>query len=368
MPPAAQEPNHVHPQNANQRGRGRSSRGNKSRAVHSEDASHKATTSNLKNKSKKPRRPNQTVAPGSNVNGAPMDGPALNFAEVNGMENPQFEISGQEMLWDGLDDNLNPGIAHNQSYPVNASQEDDTTDMQQPKKRGPKKRNNRPKTQGDVEQTFGADMNPLHQAVFAPTNTPTKQGTRSSRTPDPTRTREMKAAQSAAKKSSPLEAPASTATPIKLYAGPTFHASPAPSSLPLPKLYSKSAPPPDSGLATKPKTSNELSEDSSGSAQEESPTMKNSLRVEAAQPREPSPLDVFFKADREEKARRATSQGSGTPSATGPFNATGARNGSGTHFPNLFAQSARAHSRHPTGGSIFPMELEGGDLPKTPNE
>ena len=104
------------------------------------------------------------------------------------------------------------------------------------------------------------------------------------------------------------EPPAPSATPLKqntqMYAGPTFHASPAPSSLPIPKFLAKSA-----SLGDQLPTVHSLSLDEDSSQESssgnggESPTLRSSLRAEGSQIREPSPLDIFFKADREEKAR-----------------------------------------------------------------
>jgi hypothetical protein len=155
----------------------------------------------------------------------------------------------------------------------------------------------------------------------------------------------------------PISTPSAAA-----YAGPTFHASPAPSALPIPSFYSKSVPdsPGIKGLPTQKEAS------SSGV---DSPTPL-SVKIATTQPqREESPLDFFFKADREEKARaRSASSLHGTPSESGPFpppsdsplskhdNAsTGSQSGTrGTHF---------------SGGStsaLFAMELDGTNSPGKP--
>ena len=98
-----------------------------------------------------------------------------------------------------------------------------------------------------------------------------------------------------------------SATPLKqatqMYAGPTFHASPAPSSLPIPKFLSKSMPADQLPTLSSVTSDEESSQESSVGKGGESPTFRNSLKAEGAQVREPSPLDIFFKADREEKAR-----------------------------------------------------------------
>ena len=93
-----------------------------------------------------------------------------------------------------------------------------------------------------------------------------------------------------------------TVTPVKpAYAGPTFHASPAASALPMPKFLSKSVPDPNAeqGLQSLLETEEALDRNEvqvNGSQQ-------NTLSTQAVQ----SPLEIFFRADREEKARRVVS-------------------------------------------------------------
>jgi len=111
--------------------------------------------------------------------------------------------------------------------------------------------------------------------------------------------------------------PAHLATPSKAaYAGPTFHASPAPSSLPVPKFFSKSVPGigQEAGLQAKMEQEADRPGSSSGS--------DNGLHVPTARDVPQSPLDLFFKADREERAKRqsnttlnviSTPSRSGTP-------------------------------------------------------
>lgn len=86
-------------------------------------------------------------------------------------------------------------------------------------------------------------------------------------------------------------------TPSKAaYAGPTFNASPAPSSLPIPKLLSKSAPDGAVGAqATKESPPPEQPEQMLGRG--------NSYINDHSRVTGNSPLDIFFRADREEKAR-----------------------------------------------------------------
>ncbi|OKL62378.1 hypothetical protein UA08_02639 [Talaromyces atroroseus] len=73
------------------------------------------------------------------------------------------------------------------------------------------------------------------------------------------------------------------------YAGPTFHASPAPSALPMPTFFSKSVP--DSGLSTSLELENELDEESALTLTPSKPKATNT-RIN----HEPTPLDFLFKA------------------------------------------------------------------------
>lgn len=149
-------------------------------------------------------------------------------------------------------------------------------------------------------------------------------------------------------------------TPSEAYAGPTFHASPAPSSLPMPKFFSKSVPDINKakGLATM--MANEAAEsDLSPESSEGSPSQEKAERSNQ-QPREESPLDIFFKADREEKAR-ARQGSSESPYLREILNSQAAR----TLRPATGSPSpVRHHSRHDTGSStngLFPLELEDGN-------
>jgi Proline-rich nuclear receptor coactivator motif len=73
------------------------------------------------------------------------------------------------------------------------------------------------------------------------------------------------------------------------YAGPTFHASPAPSALPMPTFFSKSVP--DSGLSASLELENESDEESASELTPSKPKVANP-RIN----HEPSPLDFLFKA------------------------------------------------------------------------
>ena len=141
---------------------------------------------------------------------------------------------------------------------------------------------------------------------------------------------------------------ASNITPTKAYAGPTFHASPAASSLPMPKFYSKSVP-----NEKKPETlglvlDQEVPDSSSGG--EESPSLENIKPVLSSATREESPLDIFFRADREAKRRTGSAPNipsrksfQSNPSTLGPS-------------PHALSQS---RSRPTSVGGVFSLEMDG---------
>ncbi|KKY18589.1 putative proteophosphoglycan 5 [Diplodia seriata] len=140
------------------------------------------------------------------------------------------------------------------------------------------------------------------------------------------------------------------ATPAKdsAYAGPAFHASPAASSLPMPKFFSKSVPA-NNAPATM-QTRLEQESDSSGTSEKsESPPLAGATpvnRILARPQAEQSPLDLFFKADREEKARKASLLSTATPPGKSPAPA-----------------NARNHMRHASNNNkhgMFNMEMDSG--------
>ncbi|KAL8700779.1 MAG: hypothetical protein Q9201_005260 [Fulgogasparrea decipioides] len=145
-------------------------------------------------------------------------------------------------------------------------------------------------------------------------------------------------------------------TPMQYYAGPTFHASPAASSLPMPKFFSKSVPEVNK-VPSMQTMMNETGETSSDQS-EDSPTLAIVKRVGEQPSREESPLDIFFKADREQKERQRKEQ---EVDSVGQDPAILA--------PNF--DPPRHHSRHSTNGSmgaLFPMELENKESIKTSHE
>ncbi|KAI9786920.1 MAG: hypothetical protein M1839_005151 [Geoglossum umbratile] len=98
-------------------------------------------------------------------------------------------------------------------------------------------------------------------------------------------------------RNTPLTPSKASNTPSKTaYAGPTFHASPAPSALPLPSFFSKSLPHSGNSLqAMLEREGSDKSEDSSSRGSPAPPAQRQII--------EESPLDIFFRADKEEKAR-----------------------------------------------------------------
>ncbi len=134
-----------------------------------------------------------------------------------------------------------------------------------------------------------------------------------------------------------------SATPVKIqgaYAGPTFHASPAPSALPIPKFLSRSVP---AKTRTGPPTP--PPEDSSDSANSPSPPIASPSRAPIAHSarHQDSPLDLLFNADKAERAKNIH----GSPPSAG------------------FASPANAirppHFKHDSFTSlngVFPIELD----------
>lgn len=135
----------------------------------------------------------------------------------------------------------------------------------------------------------------------------------------------------------------SSATPAKAqgaYAGPTFHASPAPSALPIPKFLSKSVP---AKTRAGPPTPPDVDSDS---ASIPSPSPSPSRAPIPVPPRhQDSPLDMFFKADRAEKARNAN----GSPASVAFSPVPASINGQKHHFK---------HDSQSSLNAMFPIELD----------
>lgn len=134
---------------------------------------------------------------------------------------------------------------------------------------------------------------------------------------------------------------AHTSTPVKqtAYAGPTFHASPAPSSLPIPRFFSKSVPNAASGSGLQARL------DASPSRVPPSPSPHSGVVTPVR--REESPLDLLFNAHRAEQAKQNTD----SPRASS------------------LAPEPRYTGRHaqpqPSGKELFMMELDGSGEPST---
>ena len=126
------------------------------------------------------------------------------------------------------------------------------------------------------------------------------------------------------------------ATPFKeqAYAGPTFQASPAPSSLPVPKFFSRSVPNVAAHQSLEARMAGDKAEHSSPESDTATPPPRATQQ---------SPLDIFFNADRAEREKRMLSP---ETAARPPPPATEPR--------NPFQQS---------GKGIFLRELDGDDGP-----
>lgn len=122
------------------------------------------------------------------------------------------------------------------------------------------------------------------------------------------------------------------------YAGPTFHASPAPSALPMPSFFSKSVP--DSGLSTSLELDNELDEESAPELTPSKPKA-SAVRID----HEPSPLDFLFKAAIDARAKSQQS-----PEAVSKSTVSSSTD-----------VSSAGQRQEPSSNGIFPLELDGSD-------
>ena len=132
-----------------------------------------------------------------------------------------------------------------------------------------------------------------------------------------------------------------TPTAIAAYAGPTFHASPAPSALPLPSFYSKSVPDSPSTLAAKANND----QDSSSAASGDSPPFA------AAGLANSNLLDTLFSSGKDENERARSAQ-----SDVGPFRPPTDSPANGMVTPN---QRPPMRSNHGSSSSLFKMEMDG---------
>lgn len=151
----------------------------------------------------------------------------------------------------------------------------------------------------------------------------------------------------------PMGSPISHATPIKAaYAGPTFHQSPAASSLPVPKFFSKSVPAPGPDAGFQARLDKELSKPAS-------PSPLEGTTPAPPLSRERSPLDIFFDKDREERSKRPGSSA-----------LRDVQNADGTEQVRQFSQQEnspfiqnRKVSPPDTSKGLFDLELDGSQSP-----
>ncbi|KAF3479802.1 uncharacterized protein GIQ15_06778 [Arthroderma uncinatum] len=129
------------------------------------------------------------------------------------------------------------------------------------------------------------------------------------------------------------------------YAGPTFHASPAPSALPIPSFFSKSVP------ETDYPTSDDLQDDSPDSDPgNTTPTKANNTLLAQQEAGTASPLDFLFKAARQARTTNPLSELEDSRASTPP-----SRN----------VMRSQQHEGQANSG-LFPLELEGSDARSSP--
>ena len=148
----------------------------------------------------------------------------------------------------------------------------------------------------------------------------------------------------------PISTPSTAA-----YAGATFHASPAPSALPIPSFYSKSVPESPGMKGLKMKDAPLSNSPTPPVPASNIPGPQNSQIAWGE-----SPLDLFFKADREEKARaKSASSSQNAVTATGPFNPPLQSPRVSQTPPATSSQSHARRSSKASPSAMFVMELDG---------
>jgi hypothetical protein len=160
--------------------------------------------------------------------------------------------------------------------------------------------------------------------------------------------------------------PTITMTPSKpAYAGPTFHASPAASALPVPKFFSKSVP----SATTQSSMQARLDQESDKSDKTDSPPLSDATPIIPTPPRhEESPLDILFKADKDEKAKRKsfgafTSPNSKSAIPQGNPNPSQANAPGSPAWASIYPQHHTRQLSNGAGKGMFMMELDGGSAP-----
>ncbi len=162
--------------------------------------------------------------------------------------------------------------------------------------------------------------------------------------------------------------PQPTVTPVKTaFAGSTFNASPAPSALPLPKLLSRSVPANAGQRSLQARLRHEQDQQPqddvprASSPPSDGPPTDGAIPAQAA-----SPLDIFFRADQEEKAgdRRAL-KAAPSPSQRHSFGPGRLPENPLTVTPS----PTQRHRRQPTDNGttdMFSFEMDGDTPTKTP--
>ncbi|KFY77316.1 hypothetical protein V499_03299 [Pseudogymnoascus sp. VKM F-103] len=195
---------------------------------------------------------------------------------------------------------------------------------------------------GKSDKTPGANMGP---GSAKPKSRGNNRAKNTAVTPAAARAKPIQPAGHPSSVSKPISTPNAAA-----YAGPTFHASPAPSALPMPSFFSKSVP-----ESPSIKISDSRADETNSSSSDSSPPPIIKARI-AAQGQKESPLDFFFNADREEKARARSAN-----SAVGPFQppADPPPNDYRTPAANNQGRNNNPKFQGGSASSMFAMELDG---------
>lgn len=214
-----------------------------------------------------------------------------------------------------------------------------------PKRNNRGRKNNQPTVQADGAMSDGALIN------TAPSPRPKKTKQRQSAATAPAQQQHENMGQGNARRARPVSYAGGRipATPAKeqAYAGPTFQASPAASALPMPK-FSKSVP--NAGM--RGSLSARLAAEKKSDAEQSSP--ETDVAAPAPPPQETmnSPLDLFFKADREEKARSGSESLSPQMARRSQPPATEPRNAFGPKRQNVFLNDINGDSDMPSPRTV----------------
>jgi hypothetical protein len=161
-----------------------------------------------------------------------------------------------------------------------------------------------------------------------------------------------------------------TMTPARAaaYAGPTFHASPAANSLPIPKFFSKSVPNDGANVGLQARMEQEPQKSDSSDKTDSPPTIEAIPAIPVPERSNESPLDFLFKADKEQKAKRQSTDITLTPPAkqNGNISSEPPR---ANPWQSIYGTGSRNHQRHPSTGSgkeMFMMELDGREASPRP--